>query len=186
MQVDELKPFQLVGGTALALQLGHRFSEDIDLFSFGTFEQLQLQKKLTDLYAPDYTVSNHYMIQFAQRDIKVDLLNYPYPPVYKSLEESGIRMLAMKDIASMKLAAITNRGAKKDFFDLYFLLQKFSLEELLELYKERFQQKEIIHVLRAVQYFEDAEIDKDPLCFKKTTWKEVKTTINKQVKDYIR
>lgn len=186
MQVDELKSFNLVGGTALALQYGHRFSEDIDLFCFNSFHQIALQKKLNDLYAPDFIVNNYYLIQCVCKGIKVDLLNCPYPPLFQPIEEDGIRMLQIKDIAPMKLAAIANRGAKKDFFDLYLLLRHFSLEELLALYKEKFQVKETISVIRAIQYFEDAEEDKDPICFKKTSWKLVKTTIGSKVKEFVR
>ena len=185
MELPDLSKFNLVGGTALALQLGHRFSEDIDLFCYKNFDQLHLQKALNDLYAPEFTVTNYYFIQFTHRQIKVDLLDYPYSPVYEPLVIEGVRMLQLKDIVPMKLAAISNRGAKKDFYDLYYLFRKFSLSEMLELYKIRFQQAEITNVIRSVQYFEDAEKDKDPICFEKLSWKEVKAEINKQVKDYL-
>jgi predicted nucleotidyltransferase component of viral defense system len=118
--------------------------------------------------------------------IKVDLMKYPYPPVYPIVVEDGIRMLSIRDIIPMKLSAISNRGAKKDFFDIHFLLREFRFDEMLMLYSERFNMPEVISVLRSIQYFDDAELENDPLCFEQITWAEVKNTIRHQVKAYLR
>jgi hypothetical protein len=83
----------------------------------------------------------------------------------------------------MKLDAITGRGRKKDFFDLYFLLEIFSFEEMFNLYNQKYQHSSIFHVLRSISYFEDAERDLDPFVFdKKITWTKVKNTIRKEIR----
>ncbi len=186
MDVDELSHFSLVGGTALALQLGHRFSEDIDMFCFGGFDPLRLQKTLNDRFAPDFNVTNNYCIQFSHQGVKVDLLDYPYPPRFAEVVTDGVRMLDIRDIIPMKLSAICNRGVKKDFFDLYFLLRNHRFDEMLHFYSERFEQSEVVNVIRSVQYFDDAENNPDPICFEKVTWMEVKRTIQREVRAYLK
>ncbi len=186
MAVEELSHFSLVGGTALALQLGHRFSEDIDMFCFGEFDPLRIQKTLNDRLAPDFNLTNNYCIQFSHQEVKVDLLDYPYPPLFPVVEVDGVRMLDIRDIIPMKLSAICNRGVKKDFFDLYFLLRNHRFDEMLHLYSERFNQAEVVNVIRSVQYFDDAENNPDPICFEKVTWVEVKRTIQREVRSYLK
>ncbi len=186
MAEEALREFTLVGGTALALQMGHRFSEDIDMFCFGDFESFALQKLLNERLSPSFNITRNYFIQFTVDGIKVDLMKYPYPPVYPIVVEDGIRMLSVRDIIPMKLSAISNRGAKKDFFDIYFLLREFRFDEMLMLYSERFNMPEVISVLRSIQYFDDAELENDPLCFEKVTWAQVKNAIQQQVRAYLR
>jgi len=186
MAIKELRHFSLVGGTALALQMGHRYSEDIDMFCFGDFDQLHLQKCLNDLFSPDFNIATHYFIQFTHKEVKVDLLKYPYPPQFEPVIENGIRMLDIRDIIPMKLSAICNRGVKKDFFDLYFLLRHYRFEEMLMLFSKRFNQNEVISVVRSVQYFDDAEEGPDPICFEKVSWAEVKRAIQREVRAYLK
>jgi predicted nucleotidyltransferase component of viral defense system len=99
--------------------------------------------------------------------------------------EEGIRILSPKDIAPMKLSAIAKRGAKKDFFDMYELLhQGYTLQEMLNQYKEKYQNAEISFLLRAFVYFDDAELQDDPIMLKSYTWKEVKKEMIKQVNQF--
>ncbi|MBL7794156.1 MAG: hypothetical protein JNK77_17635, partial [Saprospiraceae bacterium] len=88
-------------------------------------------------------------------------------------------------IAPMKLKAVTQRGSKKDFFDIYFLLQQMPLQEMLRLFKEKFKQYEIFHVIKSLTYFEDAEQNPDPMMLDKNiTWSKVKAEIIRVVKDF--
>jgi hypothetical protein len=152
MAIPEFDAFYLVGGTALALQLGHRISIDLDLFTLNSFEKVAV----------------------------LDRLNESFEVIVES--EEGIRMLHIKDIAPMKLKAITQRGSKKDFYDLYFLLEKLTLSEILELFAQKFKQHELFHVVKSLTYFEDAELNPEPLVFdKKITWNRVKMRIKKEV-----
>jgi predicted nucleotidyltransferase component of viral defense system len=87
-------------------------------------------------------------------------------------------MASVEDIAAMKLDAITGRGSKKDFYDLYFLLQQFSIDDLFSFYIEKYPHQTTFHVIRSLTYFEDAEIQPNPIVFDKTiTWEVVKHKI---------
>ena len=103
-----------------------------------------------------------------------------YPPI----ETEGVRMAGLQDIAAMKLHAITGRGRKKDFIDLYFLLQHFSLKQLLELYEKKYPQNNLFFVIRSLSYFNDAEQDPMPEMFVDISWDEMKSTIQNAIKNF--
>lgn len=94
-----------------------------------------------------YTVGN----------IKVDFVNYRYKWLTDPLIENEIKLASMQDIGAMKLNAIAGRGSKKDFVDLYFLLERFSLKELIDFYKEKYPDGSEFLVLKSLSYFEDAD-----------------------------
>lgn len=187
MATDCLSRTRLVGGTGLALQYGHRMSIDIDLF--GKVEEenddeikaaLRQSGQLTILKASEnikiYVVNN----------IKVDIVNYPYPWIAPCVEEDGIRLASPKDIAAMKVNAIEGRGTKKDFIDMYSLLQCYTLEEILNFYRQKYPENSIFRALMSLSYFEDADTQLMPRMFIQTTWEEMKTNIRKQVETYSR
>lgn len=180
---DYLKSFVLVGGTALALQLGCRKSIDLDFFSFDSFHSKFLLENLLS----DFEITINHQTEKALisniNGIKVDFIHFKYPFQYPFIEKDKMRIASIEDIAAMKLDAITGRGNKKDFFDLYFLLQKFTLEQLFEFYAQKFPHQTTFHVLRSLTYFEDAEIQPDPIVFDKNiTWNKVKKHIEKTIK----
>ena len=86
----------------------------------------------------------------------------------------------------MKFAALLGRSTKKDYYGIYFLLQQFSLDEIMEFYKQRFKQTEVVHVLRSLVYFVEADVSEEPEMLANVTWKEVKLFITKRVDDYLR
>ncbi len=93
-------------------------------------------------------------------------------------------MLEIRDVAPMKLDAVAKRGSKKDFYDLYFLLQKMPLQEILNLYSEKFQHSTLFHVIKSLTYFDDAEGQADPIVFDPLVrWDIVKSTLEKEVKN---
>lgn len=105
-----------------------------------------------------------------------------YPILFPTLEIEGVRMLDIRDIAPMKLKAIAQRSSKKDFYDIYFLLDLMPLSEMLRLFSEKFKQQEIFHIIKSLTYFEDAEQYADPKVFDtKVTWKKVKNRVFKEV-----
>lgn len=112
-------------------------------------------------------------------NIKVDFVNYFYPWIDDLIIKDGIRLASDKDIGAMKLAAITGRGSKKDFIDLYFLLQKYSLSDLLGFYGKKYHDGSIFLVLRSLVYFEDANGHDDPEMLVSIEWEEVKQEIIK-------
>ncbi len=115
-------------------------------------------------------------------EIKVDFIRFKYTFNYPIKTIAGIRLAAIEDIAPMKIDAITGRGSKKDFYDLYFLLEKYSLEELLTLYDKMYQHSTIFHVIKSLTWFEDAEPQSLPeVVNKKVTWNKVKKRIEQAV-----
>jgi predicted nucleotidyltransferase component of viral defense system len=182
---DYLSDFVLVGGTALSLQIGHRKSIDLDFFTVSDFDSNLLIAHLS----PKYNLTVRH--QTAQTligmidGIKVDFIRFRYPFIRPMISLEGIRMLSVEDIAPMKLDAIVGRGKKKDFYDLYFLLQQYNLKELLALYNEKYKHQSDFHVIRSLAYFEDAETDPDPLVFDTNlSWDSVKNAITKSIEGF--
>ena len=183
MAMPLLEQFYLVGGTALALQLGHRVSIDLDLFTLETFDKTDLVEALSNEFDFSLESEGTSMLITYINDVKVDFVKMNYPILFPPMIAVGIRMLDIRDIAPMKLKAITQRGSKKDFFDIYFLLNQMPLSKILQLFSEKFKQQEIFHVVKSLTYFEDAEQYADPILFdKKITWSSVKSEVNKAVK----
>jgi hypothetical protein len=179
----ELADTRLVGGTALALQLGHRLSVDIDLF--GIWDRALDLRDILGRCGPvmeEHHTDNIRVFNIA--DIKVDLVYYEYVWLRAPLEAEGVRMAAVADIAPMKLEAINNRGSKKDFIDLAFLLEQFSLEEILAWYRAKYPQGSEYMILRSLAYFDDAEEDPMPVMLKAMTWETVKERIQQAVRSY--
>lgn len=166
----------LVGGTSLALQLGHRKSVDLDLFTHNPFDSLALLRHLQDNYQTiqELTVSNVIFISVVE-GIKVDCVHFRYPFAFPLIETEGVRLADMRDIASMKLDTVMKRGSRKDFYDMYYLFERFSPLEIFEWHKQMFKHETNFHVIRSLTYFEDAEISEHPFVFdKKITWQVVK------------
>ena len=130
--------FNLVGGTSLALQIGHRNSVDIDLFGNSEINSEIFIEKLSEFGNVKVSQSTKNILITKINDVKVDFVNYKYPLLSEYLFIENIRMLSTKDIAAMKLNAIAGRGSKKDFIDLYFLLNEFSLKEILSFYEKKY------------------------------------------------
>ena len=183
MQKEYLDSFVLVGGTALALQLGNRESIDLDLFSNTDFASNDL---LTSLLKDYQIVVNNQLPQTlitTINHVKVDFIKFHYPFIRPFLEIENIRMASLEDIAAMKLDAITGRGSKKDFYDLFFLLQHYSIDELFSFYTEKYPHQTTFHVARSLTYFDDADIQPNPIVFDKTiTWETVKQKIISVIK----
>lgn len=188
MAFESLAKFNLVGGTALALQFGHRISVDLDFFSEGAFDTEDLKRAIIAEFGNQNIVWNlekDYTLLLKINDIKVDILHYPYALIDDVIVDDSIRILSPKDIGAMKLSAVSKRGAKKDFFDLYELLQQYSLEDLFTFYEAKFKNHELGFLARSLLYFEDAEIEEDPIMIKKYSWKQVKQHIEKEVRQYV-
>ncbi len=181
MKEESFSNYYLVGGTSLALQMGHRNSIDIDLFGkqeidsdlfinlLNNFGKTEVQKSLKNILITDVA------------GIKVDFVNYQYNILEEPLVIEGIRMLSKKDIAAMKLNAIAGRGSKKDFIDLYFLLQDFSLKQMLGFYIEKYFDGSEFMVLKSLSYFEEANSQPQPQMFVDFNWETCKQKIIEEV-----
>ena len=180
-----LNDFVLVGGTALALQIGHRKSVDLDLFTTEIFEPGIILDSLLPNYPIQPIQRTSLSLIAIIEGIKVDFIHFRYPFIRPIQTDEEIRMLSIEDIAPMKLDAISGRGSKKDFFDFYFLLRHFSLEKMFELYLEKYPHQTTFHVLKSLVYFIDAEKDPEPIVLDKTvTWANVKKEISEAIQKF--
>ena len=115
----------------------------------------------------------------------MDIVNYPYPWLEDEITTDGLRLADSKDIVAMKLAAITGRGTRKDFIDLYFLLKQYSLREALSFYEEKYSDGSVFLVLKSLTYFDDANHDQSPLMLQQINWDIIKKTIVSAVEEFL-
>ena len=193
MQLDDLSDFFLVGGTALALQLGHRISIDLDLFTQNDFDTKKTFDRLNKIFEirdlTEETNTLNFNIVFpnnTENMIKVDLIKYPYPLINPILETDTIRLLSVEDIIPMKLSAVAGRGSKKDFYDIYYLLNNYTLEQMFVFFEKKFPNTNKFHVLKSLTYFEDAELEPNPKTIDKSDWKKVKKAIIDKTNKYMK
>jgi predicted nucleotidyltransferase component of viral defense system len=174
---------RLVGGTALALQLGHRLSIDLDFFGMVEGDTASIAGQLSDEGFDVLFESNSKNIHiFKINGIKSDIVNYKYSWIDNIVDDDGVKMAGMKDIAAMKIAAITNRGSRKDFVDLYFLLQHFSMNDIIRLYLEKYPDGSEFLAYKSLLYFEDADAQLMPKMLMPVSWKDIKNRIIAEVK----
>jgi predicted nucleotidyltransferase component of viral defense system len=148
----------LVGGTALSLQLGHRVSDGIDLFTRIDINKDEIFDFLNKNYAGRYQISNiqSIILQIVIDDIKVDFVKYDYDLIEEVKTGEGIKYLGKKDISAMKLMAVANRGDQaKDFIDIFYLLQEISLNAMFDYYRKKYNQNDINAIKRSLVYFDD-------------------------------
>lgn len=184
--LEMFKEARLVGGTALALQLGHRKSIDLDFFGNVDASLQEITLELS-AFAPVSPLSESRMMRFLIVDgVKVDIVNYPYSWIDEPITEEGVTLAGIKDIAAMKLSAITNRGTRKDFVDFYFLLKLFSFDELINLYVQKYSDAQLFTTLKSLTYFDDAEQDPMPLMLSSLNWEDVKSLIVSEVGRFLK
>ena len=184
MHCDEFTNLRLVGGTSLALQLGHRKSIDLDLFGEIDFENIDKTKIFSKFEKVVLLKKSKNINILSIDDVKIDFVNYSYPWLQKQLLIDEIRLAGIEDIAAMKLAAITGRGSRKDFIDIYFLLQKYDIREMLGFYREKYFDGSEYLVLKSLTYFDDAEEDLDVEMLKDVPWATIKKYILNTVNLY--
>lgn len=177
--------FNLVGGTSLALQIGHRESVDIDLFGHKELEELEVSDFLSNLGKVQILKKSKNILIYTIDGIKVDLVNYRYPWLYPSLNLKNLRLADQRDIAAMKLNAISGRGSKKDFIDLHFLLNKYSLSDMIGYYNKKFIDGSEFLVLKSLTYFDDADLDQSPKMYDPIDWDKIKLSVKKEVRNYM-
>jgi len=152
--------FFLVGGTALALQIDHRLSIDLDFFSILPFDNQQMETYLSEKYGfhTDYVATN--TLKGFVQNIKVDFLTHAYPLVRPLVQEDGLSLASLEDIGAMKLNAIAHSGNRqKDFYDLFFLLGYHSLQELLLVYQTKYSNSNPIIPLKGISWFDDIDFE---------------------------
>jgi len=157
-QESILKDFWLVGGTALALQLGHRKSDDLDLFTQHDFDTQQLLEYLETHYHFSLRYSSANTLKGIISGINLDFIAHKYPLSGKPVIIEGVRLLSIEDIAAMKLNAISGDGTRaKDFIDIYFILKQYSLKEILAFYSLKYTERNLLHTLKSLSWFDDID-----------------------------
>ncbi|MEM6525322.1 MAG: nucleotidyl transferase AbiEii/AbiGii toxin family protein [Bacteroidota bacterium] len=172
-----LSDFSLAGGTALALKHQHSISEDLDLFGDTLDKELILKELIKEFGTRiEYEILPSEWALFCYIDkIKVDIVKYDHPLVKPIKLLNSIRLFSDEDIAAMKVNAILGIGTKKDFWDMFELLNHFSLSDVISFHRIKFpQQMLLISIPQALSYFEDAENNRDPISLKNQNWENIK------------
>lgn len=176
----------LAGGTGLAIHLGHRYSFDLDFFARKKFEE-DLIIDLLDQSGRFKLERRHWKTILGKfEDVKFSLFFLKYRLIAPSaIILRNINLASLEDIAAMKIAAISDRGTKRDFIDLFFLVKHFPLEKILKFYDQKYKNlaAQRTHILRSLVYFTDAEQDPMPEMIKTVDWEKVKEFFTKEVKE---
>ncbi len=173
--MEAFSELRLAGGTALALQIGHRESVDIDLFGKIDFEGQE--KNIGFAGNIEFLKKSKNINILSIDNIKLDIVNYRYPWISPAKKEGNYRLASVKDIGAMKLNAISGRGTKKDFIDLFYLLKLYSINDLFDFYTEKFDDGNLFLVKKSLTYFDDAEPEPMPVMKEKIKWEEIKEYI---------
>lgn len=167
----------LAGGSALALHFGHRKSEDLDFFSHKPFNPKTLSHELQSIGNFVESTAEGISVIGVFGGVKFSYFQYPYALITETTLFKGVAIAHEKDIAAMKIAAVMDRGTKRDFVDLYVLSGKgISLDRALELYDKKFGTLEnnLYSIIRSLQYFDDAENGGMPQMLTSLSWDTVK------------
>ncbi len=185
MADEKLKDFNLVGDTSLSLQMGHRMSIDLDLFSTNPFSVEELKDHLSEKFNYEITRTHPNTLITKIDDIKVDFITYNYPLINELILEDGIRLYSMEDISAMKLSAIANSGTKlKDFIDLACLSTNQSFSHMLDCFEKKFPNVNTMHIIRSVGYHEDIMFaEKVKMINSEYNWDLTKNRIHEMIKN---
>ncbi|TRZ64900.1 MAG: hypothetical protein D4Q79_00480 [Spirochaetia bacterium] len=172
-----MKNFYLAGGTAIALFFKHRQSQDLDFFTEKSFSSSNLIKNLKTLGIFQGFKNSEDTLTGSLNEVKVSFFSLPYGLLNKPIKYGNLRIADIIDLALMKILAISDRGTKRDFIDLYFICQKVKpLDEFLFLFQKKFGKYDynIHHIIKSLTYFDDAEKDKMPKMHISVEWNEIK------------
>ncbi|OGD65387.1 hypothetical protein A3F08_01780 [Candidatus Berkelbacteria bacterium RIFCSPHIGHO2_12_FULL_36_9] len=168
-----IKKAYLAGDTALALQLGHRISVDLDFFTNAKFSVDSTINSLNKISKFTLERRDWQTIIGYFEKIKFSLFYYEHKLISKPIDYQGIKLAHIKDIAAMKINAVADRGLKRDFIDLYFIMQTdLDLKHIIELYDKKYAKLKInkLHILKSLTYFVDADDEKMPKMLKDVSW----------------
>ena len=195
---NEFSGFRLVGGTNLSLRFGHRMSDDIDFFTsqeYGTvdfeaiYHMLRQEFDYIDGSGVNIGFGNSYIVGNSSNDgekVKLDVM-YTDPFINEPDRCEGVNLASTEDIVAMKLNAVTDGdGRKKDFWDIHFLLTKFTLKEMFELHEKRHPwEHDRVKLLKDVVDFRKADKDPNPKCLMGKNWQQIKLDLLDEVYAYI-
>ena len=181
------KDFYLGGGTALALQIGHRDSLDFDFFGQKEIDTKKLFIVLKKVFKKHKVLKiqeeSNTLTVLVDNSTKMSFFGYPYNLLNKTVDEDNMRLASIEDIGCMKLSAVTGRASNKDYIDLYYILQKIGLRDLLEEALRKFDDLDRNLILKSLVYFKDIKVE--AIKFRNNNYidfKEVKEFLEKEVK----
>ena len=178
-------PFRLVGGTSLSLQLGHRMSDDIDLFTDEPYDSLDFTaidkflrkrfKYVSDLAPGPVGMGLSYLVgDSTDKSVKLDLF-YTDTFIRPALKIGPYRLATVEEIIAMKIEIVQRKARKKDFWDLDELIEKYSIEQMIALHKQRYPHGHDEKVIREnFVDFERAEEDFTPICLRGKHWELIR------------
>ncbi len=185
VRAEHCEGWALAGGTGLALQLGHRISHDLNFFRAGAFDPTTLIDALSRLGSLQVQARSEGTLHVLLNGVRLSFLRAQAPLLFPGTPYRGLVIADPRDIAVMKVAAIGERGSRKDFIDLYFYLRSGgAIEPLLGLARRRFTAVDYneYHLLKSLVFFDDAETEPMPRMLKRVAWTEVKQTIIAEVR----
>lgn len=182
-KISFVRSYYLAGGTALSLYFGHRFSNDLDFFSQTGERSLTIVSSLKDKGKLEIFQNDEGSFNGQLDGVKLSFFSYPYKKLFPLNDFQSIKVADVADIACMKLSAISSRGTKRDFIDLYFICRKkLKLTDLLSLFDRKYAGVKYnkLHLLKSLVYFEDADKDMFPKMIENVMWEEVKAYFRKE------
>lgn len=182
--------FYLAGGTALALQLGHRTSLDFDFYNPKHFDAKELYNQIEKQFGENAQKTGEEKDTLFCRvsETECSFFWYQYPMIKEAVKIHGVAIASIEDIAAMKLIAVSHRPAKRDYLDIFFLLQKFTLDDMFSYVSKKYPNFNPYFALRALTYFEDIKEEREQRAIKildpNFSWEEAKEKIFEEVKKY--
>ena len=186
MQDSQMDQFFLVGGTSIALRLGHRKSIDLDLFTQNDISVRELNKHLSKEYGFIERYKAHNTLKGEINGVFIDCIKYDYPLLKPLSTEENIRIASFEDVIAMKLSAITDNGTRlKDFVDISFLSTKYSLEAMLDFYLLKYKNANVLSVVKALSYFDDIDFIHESvnLMVGKFNWEHIEKRLYDMIKN---
>ena len=177
--------FYLAGGPGAALHLGHRLSADADFFSRKKFDNQRLLQNVKESGKFSIVKEAENTLTGVFNGTKITFLAYDYPLLFPLKKIGHINLADLRDIACMKISAISSRGSKKDFIDLYFICQQgISLKQALALFEKKYQSADynMVHILKSLVFFDDADNDPMPKMLAPVVWKQIKNYFQEKIK----
>jgi predicted nucleotidyltransferase component of viral defense system len=184
MNEELFSPFRLVGGTSLSLQVGHRMSVDIDLFTaadYGSIDFKEIRSFLENKYPfclsrnlDNVLFGTYFEVGYSKNElVKIDLY-YTDEFVFEEVITEDVRIASENEIIAMKLDVVSRGGRRKDFWDLHYYLETITIDEMISFYEKRYPYNDCSDIKSQFLNFELADADFDPLCLLNKSWEIIK------------
>lgn len=184
-QTNLLDNYYLAGGTAIALHLGHRLSFDLDFFSSVPENPITIANQLKKIGKLEIFQNDPGTFNGSLNKVKLSFFIYPYKQLHNFEKFEQANVASLMDLACMKLEAIASRGSRRDFVDLYFILQNHPLPDILKAFSQKYanQNVSLTHVIKSLVYFEDADLEPELHMLKQYNWVELKKIFEAEIKN---